>query len=289
MAIWGFNFVALKLVLVEMSAPASALVRGLLMYGVLLGICRWRGISLKFPPGTFWRINLQGFLAMGLYMMLFVEGMREATPAEGAIILGCGPVFTLLIACLAGQETFKWSILGGTLFAFVGVGLVVGFSPSVLASEGLLLGHFLLLASAFVWAGATVVSRPIVAKVDPLQMLTLSMPAGLLALMPYGLIATARTPWADLTLTAWAMMGYFAIAAGVIGFMLFYRGVQQVGASGAMLYQYLVSPLAAISGYFVLRAGLHPLQLVGLVIVLGGVALANLARQKHGTGVSPVE
>lgn len=289
MGIWGFNFVALKLVLVQMSAPSAALVRALLMYGVLVCIGRWRGISLRFPPGTFWRINLQGFLAMGLYMILFVEGMREATPAEGAIILGCGPVFTLLIACLAGQETFHWSILGGTLFAFVGVGLVVGFSPSVHSSGGLLLGHFLLLASAFVWAGATVVSRPIVTKVDPLQMLTLSMPAGLAALLPYGVLSTARLDWAALTPTTWAMMAYFAVAAGVIGFLLFYRGVQQVGASGAMLYQYLVSPLAAISGFFVLRAGLHPVQLVGLVVVLGGVALANRERQKHGGALSPVE
>lgn len=289
MAIWGFNFVALKLVLVQMSAPAAALVRGLLMYGVLVGICQWKGISLRFPPGTFWRISLQGFLAMGLYMVLFVEGMREAAPAEGAIILGCGPIFTLLIACVAGQEKFRWSILGATMLAFGGVALVVGFSPSVHSSGGLLLGHFLLLASAFVWAGATVVSRPIVAKVDPLQMLTLSMPAGLLTLLPYGLIPTANLDWRGLTVTTWAMMAYFAVAAGVIGFLLFYRGVREVGASGAMLYQYLVSPLAAISGYFVLRAGLHPMQFVGLLVVLGGVALANRERQRHGGVVSPVE
>lgn len=289
MAIWGWNFVALKLVLLEMTAPAAALVRGALMFGILIGVCRWRRLPLRFPPGTFWRINFQGFLAMGLYMILFVEGMRQATPAEGAIILGCGPVFTLLLACLAGQEKFKWSILGGTLFAFVGVGLVVGYSPSVRTSGNLLLGHFLLLASAFVWAGATVVSRPIVAKVDPVQMLTLSMPAGLLTLLPYGLMPTVRTPWAVLHPTTLAMMGYFAIAAGVVGFMLFYKGVQEVGASGAMLYQYLVSPIAAISGYLVLRAGLHPLQLVGLIVVLSGVALANVARQKHEAIVSPVE
>ena len=159
--------------------------------------------------------------------------------------------------------------------------MVVGFSPAAQVRGGLLLGHGLLLASALVWALATVVSRPIVAKVDPLHMLTLSMPSGLLALLPYGLPDLLKMDFTRVSLVGWSMMGYFAILAGVVGFILFYRGVREVGAGGAMLYQYLVSPIAALSGLLVMRAPFHFMQFIGLLVVLTGVTLANLARQKH--------
>lgn len=290
MLIWGFNFVALKLALQEMTAPAAALLRGLLMYAVLIVVCRLAGHSpFRYPEGTFGRITLQGFLAMGVYMVLFVGGMHDASPAEGAILLGCSPLFTMLLACVAKQEVFKWSILGGTFVAFGGVAMVVGFSPAAQVRGGLLLGHGLLLASALVWALATVVSKPIVSKVPPLQMLTLSMPAGLLALLPYGLPDLFRMDYSRVSLVSWSMMGYFAILAGVVGFILFYRGVREVGAGGAMLYQYLVAPIAALSGFLVMKSPFHFMQLVGLFVVLSGVTLANLARQKHGLAQVSVE
>lgn len=285
MLIWGFNFVALKLVLHEMGAPSAALIRGVVMYLALIPICLAAGHSpFRAPEGTGGRIAVQGFLAMGLYMVLFVGGMRDATPAEGAIILGCSPLFTMMLACLTRQERFSWSILGGTLVAFSGVALVVGASPGAEVRGGLLLGHFLLLASALVWALATVVSRPIVTKVDPLHMLTLSMPAGLVALLPLGVPEVASTAWSRTTPLGWGMMAYFALLAGVMGFILFYRGVKEVGAGGAMLYQYLVSPTAALSGVIVLRSPFRPLQMVGLVVVLCGVALATAARQRAPSG-----
>jgi drug/metabolite transporter (DMT)-like permease len=290
MLLWGFNFVALKIALGEMSAPSAALIRGVLMYMVLIGVCFVTGHApFRFPAGTAWRISLQGFLAMGVYMVLFVGGMKDASPAEGAILLGCSPLFTMILACLFRQESFRWSILAGTVLAFSGVAIVVTFSPAAQMRGGLLLGHFLLLASAGVWALATVVSKPIVAKVNPLHMLTLSMPGGLVALLVYGLPDVLKMDYTRVSPLSWAMMGYFAILAGVVGFILFYRGVREVGAAGAMLYQYLVAPTAALSGFLVLNAPFHAMQFVGLVVVLAGVTAANLARQKHGKSAVSVE
>lgn len=288
MALWGFNFVAVKLVLEQVPPISSAFIRGLVMYAGLLAICVASGVSLRFPPGTWWRISVQGFLSLGLYMILFVLGMDGSTPAEGAILLGTSPVFTLLIACLFRQETFRWSILGGTLVAFAGVGIVVAASPGAHVGS-VSTAHLLVLASAFVWALATVVSRPLVHEVPPLQMLTLSMPAGLITLLPFCFGELQELRWQDLTLTTWSMLLYFGIAAGLAGFLLFYKGVRQVGASGAMVYQYLVAPIAAVFGFLVLGSGMAPLQFLGLVVVLGGVALSNLARQKYGDVPTPVE
>src|SRR2546423_1162218 len=129
MLLWGFNFIALKLVLREMTPNALALVRTVLAYALLLPICWFRGISLRYPAGEAWRVLLQGALAMGIYVVIFFRGMQGSTPAEGAIILGTSPAFTLLIALLVKQERFRIQALVGIAIAFAGVVLVVLSGP----------------------------------------------------------------------------------------------------------------------------------------------------------------
>jgi drug/metabolite transporter (DMT)-like permease len=281
MVLWGFNFVALKLLLKEMEPSTAALGRWFLMALFLYVYCRWKGISLRMPVGEAWRVHLQGLLSMGVYMVLFTLGMKYATPAEGAIILGCSPVFTLLLAVLFKQERFRVVILMGTLIAFMGVGLVVLASPDAKFGSKELLGDALLFASAFVWAMGTVISRPLVSKMDPIALATLAMPAGLVALLAFGGNDFLNTHWDRVTFTGWSMLIYFALFAGGIGFMGFYTGVRKVGAAGAMLYQYFVAPIAALSSLIFLGKGLVPLQLAGLVVVIGGVWVANQARLRH--------
>jgi drug/metabolite transporter (DMT)-like permease len=281
MVIWGFNFVAVKIVLVQLTPNTVALVRCVVMYLMLVAICSAKGVSVRYPRKNAWRILMQGFLSMGIYMIFFLEGMKESGAAEGAIILGTSPAFTLLFAVLVRQEKFKWSALLGIVIAFCGVALVVVSgqgAASASSGSAKLLGNVLVFCSSAVWALSTVVSRPLVREHEPLQLLTLSMPGALLVLIPYSLSSTLAAPWATLTPMTWAMLVYFIAAAGVIGFTLFYVGVSQVGASGAMVYQYLVSPLAAISAWLFLAAPLHPLQIVGLGIVLAGVAVSSRSR-----------
>jgi drug/metabolite transporter (DMT)-like permease len=297
MLFWGFNFVALKLVLVQMTPAAAALVRFFIMYAILITFCRLRRLPLDYPPEDRGRILFMGFLAMGVYMVFFTYGMKDSTAAEGAIILGAAPVFTLLFAILAGQERFNWAILGSISVAFAGVSMVVlgatqGDAPAPLASApapslnigGLsprLIGNLSVFISAAIWAWSAVVSRPLSVRHDPLRLLTLSMPGGLIALLPFGLLDLVRTDWLAVTPLTWLMMLYFAGLAGAIGFIFFYTGVRQVGAPGAMVYQYLVPCVAALSGWLALRQGLHPLQLAGLVVVIAGVALSTSARRRH--------
>jgi drug/metabolite transporter (DMT)-like permease len=282
MVLWGFNFVALKLLLKDdtVTPATAALARWIIMSAVLVGYCRWRKLPLKYPKSGAWRVHVQGFLAMGVYMVFFTVGMRDTTPAEGAIILGCSPVFTLLLAVFFKQEKFRWQILLGTLLAFVGVALVVWYQPDRATNATGALGNLLIFCSAILWAASAVVSRPLVKETDPVVLTTLAMPAGLIALLPFGLRDFIATDWAHLPAVQWGMLLYFAIGAGAIGFMGFYSGVRQVGAAGAMLYQYFVSPFAVISSWIVLHLGLTLYQFLGLAVVISGVWIASRARSQ---------
>lgn len=273
MLTWGLNFVAVKVLFNEMEPPAVALSRLLFMWVALLGICKWKKISLRFEGKDLWLTLLQGLLSMGVYIVLFLEGIKRSGAAEGAILLGTGPIFTLLLAVLLGQERLTRIGVYGLLIAFSGVVLVTQTSDP--CAENTLLGNGLLLTSAFVWASATVVSRPLLSRKHPLAMMAVSMPGALPVILPYSVRSFGTTPWGGLAPVSWAMLTYFCLVAGVVGFVLFYEGVSQVGAAGAMLYQYFVPPLAALSAWLVLGTPLRWPQVIGIGIVISGVWLAT--------------
>lgn len=280
---WGFNFVALKLLFAEGLTPAAtSLVRFLLMWGVLAAICRLRKEPLSYPEGSTIALWTLGFLSMGVYMILFLEGMARTTAAEGAIVLATSPVLTALVAVAMKRERFVWGALLGAVVAFIGVFLVVFAGDQ--NSHGTLLGNGLVLLSSLVWAYCAVQTRIFLDDMSPLRALTLSMPGALPILLVYGLAATLAVPWSDFTWVGWAMLAHITLLAGVVGFLGFFAGVRQVGSSGAMLYQFLVPPIAAFFAWALLKQPLLPQQGVGLVVVLAGVWWSTRSRL---TGVSP--
>lgn len=276
MLTWGFNFVALKLVYEQMTPAAVALVRYLGMFALLVAFSVARRESLRYPRGDALRLLVLGFLSMGVYMVFFLEGMRESAPAEGAIILSTSPIFTALIAAAVGQERLNRGAFGGALLAFAGVAVVVLGGSG--AGHGKLLGNALILIAAVIWAASTVYSRPLVERISPFRVLTLSMPGALIVLVPYGLRPALETPWSALMPATWSMLAYVAVFAGAVGFVGFYEGVRQIGGPAAMVYQYFVPVIAALSAWLVLGGTLNGVQFGGMAVVLTGVALSNRAR-----------
>ncbi len=276
---WGFNFVAIKILYLGMAPASLALSRFLVMYLAMVPICLFAKDSLKYPH---WKetgpLLLIGALSMGVYMVLFLEGARQTTPGEAAILIATSPIWTLLLEVVFKLDRFRWSSLIGAVISVVGVALVIG--PIQTGRETTWLGIALLALSALCWALSVVLSKIHGAGRSPLQLITLSMPGALIVLIPYGLMPMLNTSWVSLTGNQWLLFMHVALMAGAVGFFGFFTGVKQVGASGAMRYQFFVPPFAMLSAYLVLGQAVTPWQLVGVPVVLLGVWYASWARKE---------
>ncbi len=274
---WGFNFVSLKILYRDMEPAAVMFMRFFLMGALLAGICRWRGQSLRYPKEDFWRILAVGFMAMGVYMVFFLEGLRHTSPAEGAILLATAPVFTFLLSCALKQEPFSFSALVGSLVAFTGVCIVIlGGVKS--ETSGTLLGNLTVLFSALLWSISVVMMRPLLSKYDAMRVFTLSMPGALPLLVVYGLAATLNTDFAAVSTLGWLMFAQVVLLSGVVAFVCFYQGIHQIGPSRAAMYQFFIPPTAALFQWIFMGQPLVLLQSVGLLVLLAGVIYASRAR-----------
>ncbi len=288
---WGFNFVSLKLIPHAVVLPAALLFfRLFATWGALALLVRLRGGSLRAPREHRPRILLSGGLTMGAYMLLFLEGAARTAPAEAAIVLATMPVVTWLMSVAAGEDRFSLLRLAGSLVAFAGVGLVVlGGRSSGGGGEvgGHLLGDAVVFAGGLFWCLGIVVARPVLRTVEPLRYYALSMPGAAPLVVLYGLLPALHTRWADLGALGWANVAQLVLGSGVLATACYYRGIADLGAAGATAYQFFVPPVAAAFAWIVLGQAMHPLQALGIAVVVLGLMAPNLLARVRGGVPAP--
>jgi len=275
-ASWGFNFVAIKEVYREIGPPQVALLRYLVMWIGLIIVCLWRRESLRFPREDTLRLLNLGFVSMGVYMVVFLEGMHGSGATEGAILFQLSPVFTALLAVGFGQERFNAASMAGSLIAFAGTALIL-YNPAN-GGHNLPAANFVVMLAALIWAYCVTLMRPLLERHSPLRVLTLSMGGGLPVMLAYGFLPGIHENWASISLYGWLMFLHVALISGVVAFLCFYRGVKDVGASGATLYQFL-TPITAMAFALAIEKEVPTLgQIAGLFVVLAGVGYALRSR-----------
>jgi drug/metabolite transporter (DMT)-like permease len=274
---WGVNFPALKVLYLDVAAPAVGLLRYVITLAIMAVVCVLARESLRYDREVAGRVLFIGFLAHGVYMVLFLEGMRLCTPADAAILLAVAPIFTYLLSVLYRHEAFSVIALLGSLLAFVGVGAVVGFGTR--QGQSSIGGYALIIAAAALWAWSVVLSKPFLKHYSPMRLFTLSMPGALPVMLVYGTVALLRTDWRGVEPISWLALAHISLIAGALGFTGFYAGVRDVGATGAMLYQFLVPPVAAVAAWWLLGTPLQPIQGVGFVLIVIGICVSESARR----------
>ncbi|MEZ0327595.1 MAG: DMT family transporter [Fimbriimonas sp.] len=274
---WGFNFVSLKVLYQDMLPPALMFNRSVVMAVLLALVVRGRGLSLAYPKEDRNRILFAGFVSMGVYMVVFLEGLQRTTPAEGAIMLATAPILTFLLSAFLKQEIFTFAALWGSLIGFVGVAIVI-LGGGQGAVHGSLLGNLMCLASAFIWGTGVVIMRPLLHRYDPTQVFTLSIPGAIPVMLLYGLLPAIHTDYSAISSLGWIMFAQVTMISGVVSFVCFYIGLHQIGPSRATMYQFFIPPTAAIFQWLIYGRALAPLQWLGLGVLMAGVVYTSRAR-----------
>jgi probable blue pigment (indigoidine) exporter len=289
-AAWGLNFSMVKVTYLGFAtalpvahAPAAVTLLRYLGMWPIFAIAAWYESRWRIPRRQIGRVLLAQFVASGVYMILFMEGMRLAGPGPAAVMLGFAPLSTILLSLVLRMEKFSWSLLGGTLLATAGV-VMVGLAAQT-DSHSDPLGILLLFISALTWGLSVVMSKPILGEVKPFTMLAVGMPAALLLVTPYAWTAMGEVNWVAIAPNGWLGLAYLILVAGVAAFWAYYRGLSDVGPAQTGLVQYLIPPVAAISGFLMLGQAMTPLEWVGMAVVIAGLAWAR----RETTTVPPPE
>src|SRR3954467_9648097 len=278
--VWGGSYLLIKYGL-EGFEPAVIVWLRLVLAGVVLyAVMRARNGGAEAPApaaevgGRPALAVLLGRLAIALPFNLITFGELEVPSGLTAVLIAPASLFVAAFAPLIDpSEKVPASALGGMLLGLSGVALCVGLES--VHSIWAFLGALAMVGAAACYA----LSSFVVKRYKGLTSVTvsfISILVGAVLTLPAA-VATAPSslPGSRATLAM--------LTPGVVGtalaFVIFYKLIAEVGAGRASLVSYLAPGVALLYGALLLDEEITVAAIVGLALILGGVALAS---RRHG-------
>jgi drug/metabolite transporter (DMT)-like permease len=272
---WGFNFISLKVLFRDFTVLGLLSGRYLVMVWALF-LTLWvfeRDLTIQ-------RRHLRYFIGfaivcVGIYQICFAAGVMYTLTVESSLLISTAPIWTMLITAALGWEALTWRRGLGTLVGFAGIACVVlGGLKAQQAPLHHAVGLAVMTLAAILWASYAIFARPLLTVYSPLKVTAYIHLIGALILIPLGAREALSVDWFRLQPITWVCFFYFALLAGVYGFVTWYRGVAIIGSSRTMLFQYCVPVIATLAAFFLLAETPTLVQVAGIFITLVGLQLA---------------
>jgi drug/metabolite transporter (DMT)-like permease len=269
--IWGSTYLAIRIALVDYPPFLMGAIRffiaGVLMFGVL----RWRGIAA--PTRAQWfNCAITGTLLLGFGNGLVCYAEQTVASGLAAVAVASMPLFAAVCAGFYRQWPTRIETLG-LLVGFAGV-VLLNFGGDLRGSP---LGALALIGAAATWAFGSVWSRrrdmPHPAMSTAAQMLCGSVALGLLALFTQERIVA-------LHLESTLAVAYLLVFGSILGFSAYIYLLHHVRPALATSYAYVNPPVAVLVGVMFGGESVRLLDLIGMAVILAGVAAITLAKAK---------
>lgn len=271
--IWGSTYYAIRVALEGFPPFLLGAVRfsiaGVLLYGWL----RMRG--MPSPSRLQWRnAAITGTLLLGIGNGLVCYAEQHVASGLAAVAVAGVSLFAALFAGMYGNwpRRLEW------------VGLIVGLAGVVILNlgggmTGSALGAAALIVASISWAFGSVWSSrqdmPPSAMNTAVQMLTAGLVLTLIALAVGERFERVPGPSAILALV------YLAVMGSLVAFTAYVYLLKTVRPALASSYAYVNPPVAVLIGAVVGGEVVHTLDLVSMAIILAGVGLIALVRQRR--------
>ena len=221
------------------------------------------------------------YLALGLtgiclHNVLMFWGLEYADATRGSIIMGFISIMVALMEFIFfGIRLSKHALIGITL-GFIGLAIVVSEGKiGALLAGNVGFGDLLLLGSALAWSIYSVISRPVLDRVSPLDLTAFACITGTILLVP--MIAQEFAVAGEMLVDPMAVGLIFTsgLFATGFGYIWYYEGVKILGSVGTVMYINLIP----IVGVVIAGIALHEIPslaaTLGGLCVVAGVVLVN--------------
>jgi drug/metabolite transporter (DMT)-like permease len=283
-AIWGGSYLLIKYALEDFSAPMIVWGRTAIAAVVLLvalrGAAAGAFADMRRRPG--WALALSS-VAVVLPFMLITLGELEVPSGLTAVLISPAALFVALFApFIDPSERIDRTQGLGMVAGLAGVALVVGVES--IHSLWQFLGALAMVAAAACYAISGFVVKGRYRRLTSVQTSFVSLSVAALVTLP---IAAATPPDHAPGLRAVAAVIALGAVGTALAFVIFYKLIAEVGAGRASLVSYLAPGVALFYGAVFLDEAITVAAVAGLVLILGGVALASRPRRREEVEAVP--
>lgn len=277
--IWGATWIATKAGIAAVPPFFFGAARYILVSAVLVFVVR--DLRAVFGGGRALRIIVSGTLVVAATYAFIYWGMQYvASGVSGVVNMAMNPVCLFALAILLGQERPTWRHALALVFGVGGLLLLFSGKAALTGNAMELWGAAALVAGSIAYCLGSVLSRPLLDQITPLQLTAAQALVGAVGLSALSLLVepiSSATFAALLTPAPLAGVLFLVIAGTFIAYTIFLRLMRDWGASRAGLYSFVSPVVALILGAIVFGEPLTWREMTGAAIMLlaAGIAIAR--------------
>ncbi len=274
--IWGSNYPLAKFAIAKMDAFVFNSIRFVVAAMLLTAISSVRG-ELRSVSREDWKEVLRaGFVANVLYQSAFIVGLSMTNAGNAAVLMATSPLWTIVINARLHRERIHRQIwIGMTLSLFGVVMIIVGSGKKLEFGGHEIVGDFVCLAAAVLWAFNTNMQKPLLTRYSPLHLATVMISIGAIAITLVATPFAVRTQWESIGWQHWFATVLSGILSIGIANVIWSYGVQRIGPRRTSIFSNLIPVLAFVLSYITLSEELNAIQVVGTAMTIVGVWLAR--------------
>ncbi len=270
--IWGSTYLAIRYALEGFPPFLMAAIRFPIAGALMFAFLRWRGIPAP-TPRQWLNCFITGTLLLGVGNGLVCYAEQSVASGLAAVAVACVGLFIALFAGLYGHwpSRIEW------------VGLAVGLIGVVILNLGGELrgsptGAIALICATIGWAFGSVWSKH-QNMPQPMMSAAAQMFCGGISLAVVALVRGEHIVAMPST-HAIAAMIYLIVFGSLLGFSAYIYLLANTRPALAASYAYVNPPVAVLIGVMIAGESVTRLDIVGMVVILVGVAAITIAKKK---------
>ena len=271
---WSSAFTSARII-VEYAPPLYSLSARFLISGLI-------GISIALILGQSWKLSKKQWISVvvfgvcqnALYLGLNFVAMQTVEASLAAIIASTMPLIVAYAGWLIFKERLPTLGIVGLISGLIGVALIMG---SRIQADVDLFGIILCIIGAVSLAVATLSMRGVSSSGNYLMIVGLQMLVGSLTLWaPAIILETPTIVWTNAFVYAFI---YTTLVPGLMATLVWFILVDRIGAVRASTYHFLNPFFGVAIAAAILSEGLTLLDIIGVVIVAGGILAVQISRR----------
>ncbi|MFA0415406.1 DMT family transporter [Vibrio renipiscarius] len=276
--IWGTNAVASKMAASLIEPSAMSFYRWLFAIAILTPFCLPKVIKLWSDI----RPNLAKLTVLGLLGMVINQSCGyfaavTTTASNMSLISALVPLIAIFISVpILGKPISRNSIMGGVI-ALVGLAYMLGKGDMLFfLSQSVTTGDALMVVASFAYALYCVLLKRWKMNLPNTVSIYVQGFASMIMLAPIWLTSDQLLPPSE----AMPIILYASIAASIAAPWMWIKSIDVIGADNSAMFMNLLPVVAVTLAATTLGETVHIYHLIGGIMVISGVILAQIKRRK---------
>lgn len=228
-----------------------------------------------------WKVMLVLGITLAFQNNFVYMAGHTATAIDMSLIATTGPLFIVFFSWVWFKTSLSLRQILGFLVTFLGV-LIVITHGSLLHITGFhfVIGDFWMLMDALFFGIYSVAQKGKPQTVSQTTLLSATVVLSLIILLPFFLLTLQEAPLSHLRTVDWSLFIYLGLLNSILGYLWWNMSIERIGNFQTSLMYYTIPLFSTVEAYFLLHEQIFESQIIGGLLVLGGILIANLHKKQ---------